>query len=211
MLAAVARNQAQPAKPTVLTYALEQLFVDQDPDFVIDSIPALLAWVPGKSKKKAAQPFRFPVEHTAGGVTCSYAIDLTWSLGALAAHDPTVGAHAKRLRTKKSVQREHVTELAGYALSFVAISLLMPGRRVIGMNEYAAPDLLFDLTPDALRGVEAAARASGGRNGLLAVRDGKSGQQGKRQQLLDMPDVVEAHLSLWSASARCGIMEQVKP
>jgi hypothetical protein len=60
----------------------------------------------------------------------------------------------RRLRAKRSAQREHVTELAAYGLTFVAISLLVPGRRVVHMNMGVAPDLLFDVTPAALRGVE---------------------------------------------------------
>lgn len=204
----MARNNTQAPTPTRLTYQLEQLFVDQDPDFVVDCIAALLAWVPGRSAKKARQPFRFPVEHTASGTTLRYDIDLSWSSAALEAHDAGISAHAERLRTGRSVQREHVTELAAYALSFVAISLLMQGRRVVAMNFYAAPDLLFDATPNKLRGVEASGRKSGGREALVVVSDGVGG---KRQSLLARVDVVEAHLSLWSASARYGIVEQVKP
>lgn len=203
---------------TVFPYSLERLFVDQDRDLVIDSIAAVLAWVPGTIRRKVTKPFVFPLDHAQAGVTAAHSLDLTWDDNALEALDPGVTARADRLRGGRTVQREHVTELAAYGLAFVAVSALMPGRRVTAMMMGAAPDFLFDVTPGALRGVEVAGRESGGRRALLAVRDGTkptvrnpSGTQGKAQQLLARIDVAEVHLSLWCASARLGIMEQLRP
>lgn len=155
---------------TRVSYALEQLFMDQGSDFVIDCIAPVLAWVPGKSKAKSRQPFEFPVDQTVNGKIEHLMLALTWDVAALAKRVPGVEHHAERLRARTSSQREHVTELAAYGLSLVAISVLLPGRRVIGYMQGAAPDMLFDLTPKQLRGVEAAGRSSKGENGLLAVR-----------------------------------------
>jgi hypothetical protein len=207
-----------PAPPATIAYALERLYLDQDRDWVIDAIPAVLAWVPGTSKARSAQPFRFAIEHTpAGGPMQIIAIDLTWDVAALKAQDATVEERAERLRTGKTVQREHVTELAAYGLAFVAISALMPGTRVKHMRKGLPPDILFDITPNALRGVETAGRATGGRVKLVAIRDGvpatnrRAATIGKSPQLKARSDVAEAHLSLWCASPRIAIMEQVKP
>jgi hypothetical protein len=135
----------------------------------------------------------------------------------LAALVPDVKAHAQRLRTGRSVQREHVTELAAYGLTFVAISLLMPGRKVVHVLKGSAPDLLFDVTPGALCGVETSGRATGGSAALQVVRHGtppaagKAGSPGKAATLLARSDLAEVHLSLWSGSPRVSIMERLKP
>jgi hypothetical protein len=200
-----------------IDYDIERLFIDQDRDWVIDTIAPLLAWVPGKTRARTTQPFWFRVDYTiAGGATVA-TIALTWNPTTLEGIVPGLGDHVRRLRQGQTVQREHVTELAAYGLTFVAISALMPGRRVKALRKGSAPDILFDVTPGALRGVEAAGRATGGRVALLAVRDGTSGKgkrtaaPGKAAQLRARSDIAEVHLSLWCASPRLGIMEQVKP
>jgi hypothetical protein len=202
---------------TSTSYALERLFVDQDHDWVMETIAPVLAWVPGRSRSRSKPPFRFVVECAKAGVTRDVSIDLTWDLSALEAHLPGLSDHARRLREGRTAQREHVTELAAYGLTFVAISALMPGRRVKTMRKGCAPDILFDITPGALRGVETAGRTVGGRAALLTVRDGvpargkKPGAPGKAAQLRARSDIAEVHLSLWCASPRISILEQVKP
>ncbi len=62
---------------TVVTYALEQLFVDQDRDWVIETIAPVLAWVPGKSRSKQ-QPFRFDIEHKQNKASRTVSVDLAW-------------------------------------------------------------------------------------------------------------------------------------
>ena len=201
------------AAPQVIPYALEQLFVDQSSDWVIDSIAPVLAWVPVGSPGKRQQPFRFEVEHVEDPVEEKVRIDLRWNEAALERAIPGVVDHARRLREGRSVQREHLAELAAYGLTFVAISTLMPGRRVVHMQMGMAPDILFDLTPGALRGVETAGRTSGGRAALAAVRNGTGApaKVGKRAQLLARADLAEVHLSLWCAAPRVSIMERLKP
>jgi hypothetical protein len=209
---------AAPIETAPRAYALEQLYADQDRDWVIDAIPAVLAWVPGTSKAKSTQPFAFLVEHTvAGGPMALVTIELRWNLASLKAQDATVEERAHRLRTGKTVQREHVTELAAYGLTFVAMSVLMPGTRVKHMRKGLPPDILFDVTPGAVRGLETAGRSTGGRAKLVEIRSGVSAtgkrpaSLGKAAQLNARSDVAEAHLSLWCAAPRIAIIEQVKP
>ncbi|WP_437299404.1 hypothetical protein [Sorangium sp. So ce426] len=198
-------------------YALEHLFSDQEHDWVSDTIAPVLAWVPGRSRSKRSQPFRFVVDHVVPGRSRTVHVDLTWDLPLLERLVPGVEAHARRLRDGRTAQREHVTELAAYGLTFVAISTLMPGRRVKTMRKGSAPDILFDVTPGSLRGVEAAGRATGGRSALLAVRGGAASRRearakdGKASELRARRDIAEVHLSLWCASPRVSMMEQVKP
>lgn len=160
-------------------YALQQLYVDQDRDWVIDPIPAVLTWISGTSNAEPARPFSFLVDHkVGGGPTRLVRIDLTWTLADLRAQDATVAERADRMCTGKTAQREHVTELAAYGLTFVAMSVLMPGTRIKHMRKGLAPDILFDVTPGALRGVEAAGRATGGR----AARCSPSGTAVRRRR-----------------------------
>ena len=46
-----------PIARTHYPYALEQLYADQSADIVCDTIPAVLAWVPGATEARARQPF----------------------------------------------------------------------------------------------------------------------------------------------------------
>jgi hypothetical protein len=194
-----------------IAYPLEQLFVDQDRDWVIDTVAAVMAWVPGTSQKKSTPPFRFALEQKHKHAITHSVIELSWDEAKLEQLVPGVKAHAKRLRGAKSAQREHVTELAAYGLTFVAVSVLFPSRRVVGMQLGVAPDILLDLTPGALRGVETAGRRTGGRSAFKAVRNRSPGQAGKAAILAARPDLIEVHLSLWCASPRISIMEQLKP
>ena len=203
--------------PRVVAYWLEQLFADQDRDWVIETIAPVLAWVPGATGKERRQPFRFEVDHTQARVIQQVELHLKWDDAVLEQLVPGVTEHARRLRDGRSAQREHVTELAAYGLTFVAISTLMPGRRVVHMQQGVAPDILFDVTPGALRGVETSGRGSGGRPALATVRNGtaptkkKAGAAGKAKILSARADLTEVHLSLWCRSPRISIMEQLKP
>lgn len=73
------------------------------------------------------------------------------------------------------------------------------------MRYGSAPDILLDVLPGALCGIEAAGRSTGGRRALLLIRDEKwSALQGRA-------DLAEVHFSLWCASPRISMMDQVKP
>lgn len=208
-------SRTSAAVSRAFTYDLERLFVDQDRDWVIETIAPVLAWVPGETRPMKPPPFRFEVDHTTSAATTKITIDLGWDEATLERLVPGVTDHARRLRAGRSAQREHVTELAAYGLTFVAISTLMPGRRVVAMQQGAAPDILFDATPGALRGVEAAGRTTGGRTALAVIRNGQasrraSGALGKAQQLLARTDLAEVHLSLWCGAPRVATLEQLR-
>lgn len=130
---------------------------------------------------------------------------LRWRIGALEEHDRDLRSRITRLRSGRTVDRERIAETAAYGLALVAISVFMPGRRVVGMRKGLPPDFLFDDTPTALRGVEVAGRSSGGFAALRAVRAEKT------PKLLATACIAEAHLSLWCAEPRVGELCMVKP
>lgn len=193
-------------------YALEQLFSDQERDLVVDAIPSVLAWVPGLTNDTS--PFVFPIlcALTSGsGQTHNVEISLSWDEAELERLEPSTLRRAARQRTGRTPDRERVTENAGYGLAMVAISILLPGRRVVGYRKGQCPDLLFDDTPGKIRGVEAAARTSGGVGALSGVKKGSKDKVGKVSQIRERSDVVEGYLSLWCAKPRLGDMMLVKP
>lgn len=196
-----------------IDYPLEQLYVDQDYDWVVDTVPGVLAWVPGQAKERHQQPFRFTVQHQPSPEARTEVLQLAlrWDLQKLAARDRAVRERAARMRAGRTAQREHVTELAAYGLALVAVSVFLPGRRVVSMRKGLPPDLLLDVTPGALRGVEVAGRSRGGSRVLGELRHGEGGEPGKQPLLLARADVVEAHLSLWCASPHVAVMAKVKP
>jgi hypothetical protein len=197
----------------VIDYPLEQLYSDQDFDWVVDTVPGVLAWVPGSAKGRHQQPFRFTVHHQPAPDARAEPLQLAlrWDLQKLAAHDSAVRERAARMRAGRTAQREHVTELAAYGLALVAVSVFLPGRRVVSMRKGLPPDLLLDVTPGALRVVEVAGRGQGGLRVLEALRHGDREEPGKQPLLLSRTDVAEAHLSLWCASPHVALMAKVKP
>jgi hypothetical protein len=194
-------------------YPLERLYADQDYDWVVDSIPAVLAWVPGDVESDREPPFLFNVAYApdAKRRPRSVTLALGWDLKKLTERDPDVLVKARRYRSGRTVHREHLAETAAYGLAFVAISVFLPGRRVVWMQHNVAPDIVLDRTPGALRGVEVAGRGSGGFTALRAARVGTASAEGKAAQLRKLPDVAEAYLSLWCQSPRVAEMYKVKP
>jgi hypothetical protein len=187
------------------TYALEMLYQHQDRDWVVDTIPAVLAWVPVHEGRR--QPHTFAIDHVAASGAKGERIELAlrWSVEALAAHDPSLRDRVERMRSGRTAQREHTVELAGYGLALVAISCLMPGERVVHMERRRSPDLLLDLTPGAHRGVEVACRSGGGWAGVRAVRREKTDALVRKRAL------TEIHLSVWSGWPRVAEFCKVKP
>jgi len=192
------------------TYALERLYDDHGSDHVQDVIAPLIAWV--SADRATRSKVDFTLDHAPGRaqpVTRSLAI--VWDIAALARHDPNVEARAKRIAIGLGALAEKCTEYAGYALALVAISVFLPGRRVLRWQRWSPPDLLFDITPGNLRGVEVAARSTGGWGALRAIANGKGARPGKSAALRAMSDVTEAHLSLWCRSPRVAMMIRAKP
>ncbi|MCP3103747.1 hypothetical protein LZ198_33175 [Myxococcus sp. K15C18031901] len=199
----------------VVDHPLERLYADQDFDWVVDTVPAVLAWVPAGARKRRRRPLRFTLHHQPASAPVSerLLLRLDWDLAQLEARDRALTERTARMRAGRTAQREHVTELAAYGLALVGISLLLPGRRVVSMRKGLPPDLLFDVTPGALRGVEVAGRSRGGLAALNALRLGSAAADdlGKQGVLRERRDIVEAHLSLWCASPRVFVIAKVKP
>lgn len=185
-------------------YALQHLFRDQEPAFVIDAVPAVLAWAPEGSESRGLR-FKLAFADRTGAAQTDVAFSIHWRRDELELRDASVLSRAERMRKGQSPHREHLVEVAGYGVAMCAISALLPGRRVVGWSRYAAPDILFDATPDALRGVEVAARSGGGLSKLREL------DAQKRPGLVDDPAVAEAWLSLWIAQPALGWFFQVKP
>jgi hypothetical protein len=196
-----------------VTYDLERLYREQAKRWLDDTIPAVLAWVPTKGQRADRQPFFFDVAvaEEAGGPETEVLLALRWNLAKLKDHEPSIARRAARFRSGDTPLREQVVELAAYGLAFVAISIFLPGRRVVGMRRGLAPDILLDATPGALRGVEVAGRSDGGSAALRSIRVGSPNTLGKARQLAAMPEVAEAYLSLWCSSPRVSALFKVKP
>jgi hypothetical protein len=187
------------------TYALEQLYQDQDRDWVIGTIPAVLAWVPGGGRRR--QPYAFEIEHisASNGRPRKLSLAVGWSVEALERHDPRLRDDLRRMRAGRTVQREHIVELAGYGLALCAISVLLPGERVVDMERGRSPDFLFEASPASRRGVEVGCRTQGGWPTLRSVRKEKT------TVLMRNRTLAEVHLSLWCGSPRVAEFHKVKP
>jgi len=189
-------------------YALERLYEDQEPDLVTDTIPAVLAWL-GATGEGPALSFSVrigakpPKEET---------LRLDCDERALESRCNGTLDRVRRMQSRQTADREHITELAAYGLALVGLSVWMPGRRAITFREGLPPDILLDDTDGALRGVEVAGRSSGGHGALRFVLEGtKDKPGGKRGQLVERSDIAEAHVSLWCAAPRVSLLVQVKP
>lgn len=193
-------------------YALQNLYDDQEPDLVADTIPALLAWL-GPSSEGAERSVSFRVRFGQSGArSTENALMLEWNSQELERRCAGTLARTRRMRSRKTADREHLAELAAYGLALVGISVWMPGRRAITFRVGLPPDILLDDTDGAVRGVEAAGRTRGGFGALRIVLEGtKDAPGGKRAQLAARTDVAEAHVSLWCIAPSVSLLLQVKP
>ncbi len=196
--------------PQLWEYRLEQLYDDQDPDFVVDAVPHLVTWLDPECKGGA---YRFELRETTAIGDVNHALQLSWNIAELEKHDQRLGKDLIRFQRGRTLSIEQHTEFAAYGLAMVAISCVLQWR-VVGRVRWLAPDLLLDRTPGALRGVEVAGRSSKGFSVLKQTAEGSSGKNavlGKRAQLMAKQDVVEAYLSLWCCNPRVSIWSKVKP
>lgn len=190
----------------VRTFSLESLYEYQDEDWIVDSIPFVLAWLGTTGRNDARVDYTLDVTLPSDSTSQRHETRITWNIDALEARDKGLNSHVSRLLSGHSIDREHIAENAAYGLSLVAICLLLPGRRVTGMEKGRSPDFLLDgTTPEARRGVEVAGRLTGGFAALKHVH------QSKRPALVDRTDLVEVHLSLWCAMPAVAEFHQVKP
>lgn len=184
------------------TYDLADLFEHQDPVLFEDLLPSLLFWLRLRSGTRAPvvrrATFLVEIEREARR------LDLVWDAARLADLAPALPRQLQALDEGRTVARERATENAGYVLALIALSAFEPRRRVLHFNTFAAPDLIFDDTPGAERGVEVAARTRGGQRVLVRIRDHKL------PGLLARPGYAEIQLSLWSGRPRAALIERVR-
>lgn len=200
-----------PGPLTTHAYRIERLYEDQHPDFVLDAVPALLAWLADVQGEKREYAFSVEVKRRAEETLSEEGLRLTWDLQQLVKRDRTLRQRVRRIRSGRTPHREHVTEVAAYGLALAAISVFLPGQRVVSWARYVAPDLLLDATPGARRGVEVAGRARGGRGALRFISEGSESEPGKASALREDPEIAEAWLSLWCGSPAVAAMVHVKP
>lgn len=181
--------------PGPIDYDLAALFVDQPEWFAHDTIPHLLAWLGDPSP-----PVVFKLE--APGVPAR--LTLRWSRPALRARMPSLDDEVRRLARGESPQVEQVPQYGAYALAGVIASAVLR-RRAVAFSRWGPPDILFDATPGALRGVEVAGRSGGGLATLRALA------RTKTEDARGRPDVAEAWLSLWCKLPRMSLLLRAHP
>jgi hypothetical protein len=188
-------------------YKLEQLYEDQDPEYVVDLIPHLICWIDPKARQSS---HRFELRENGAGGPINHDLTVSWDVENLAKRDPRLEADMRRFRAGKTFTEEDRAKYAAYGLALVAVSCLLR-RRIVDVSYYRAPDLLLDATSGALRGVEVAGRTNKGYAAFAQACDGTAGKPGKRAQLQAHEDVVEAYLSLWCSEPKVSVWEKVKP
>ena len=207
--------KSRPVPKTVpIAYHLQQLYVDQDRDWVVDTVPSLIAWL---TRHAGRQPVQLAVRLGGARNAPSTALLLQWDLSQLEVFDPDLRGRVARTMSGRTALREQVTELAGYGLALVAMSVLLPGSRVVDMRKGLPPDLLYDATPGALRGVEVAARTYGSWSVLRSIREDTVNRKtrkrafGKASDLQRRQDIAEAYVSLWCGRGKVSEFVKVKP
>lgn len=194
-------------------YALEQLYIDQDGDLIHEPIAALISWL-DPANQSYSHAFTLRVQHRSAYHDDQ--VTVSWDIQKLTATDAGLAHAVRRFRKGSTALMEAQTELAAYGLAFVAVSCLLH-KRIVRFTRWCPPDLLFDVTPSHLRGVEVAGRATRGYTAFKQTLDGPPGtpktpaKVGKRAQLLAQADVAEAYVSLWCRQPMVSIWEQVKP
>jgi hypothetical protein len=181
---------------TPYAYDLGQLFVDQPEWFARETVPHTLAWLGAPT-----EPLRFSLL-LAGGLASE--LTVRWSCEELAPHLPDLDASVARLREGRSIQAEQVPQYGAYGLAGVVASAVL-GVRVLRLSAWSAPDLVFDSTPGALRGIEVAGRSHRGASGLRELAEEKA------PPLRGVPGVAEAWLSLWCAAPAVSLLLKVRP
>lgn len=201
-------------------YNLRQLFVDQDPDFIADTMASLVCWL--APKVETTQPVSVTTFDVSGGAEVAHNFRLSWDEDELGGMLPGLRQQIDRYRSRRTAQLEDLIKLGAYGLAMIATSCLLK-ERVATFNFYAAPDLV--LKPNGtliLRGVEVAGRSSGGRGAFTTTMNGATGtgtkkggkapgKPGKRAQIVANGSIHEAWVSLWCQTPSIAHWEKIKP
>ncbi len=142
-------------------YALEKLYEDQEPDLVTDTIPAVLAWL-GRNGEGPALSFSVRIG-------AKPAKEETLRLGydgrVLEGRCSGTLDRARRMRSRQTADREHVTELAAYGLALARGHLGLdagPTRDHVPRGVAAGPRRLALLEAGKLKLAAKARLAEGG-------------------------------------------------
>lgn len=181
--------------PPALEYDLLNLFNDQPEWFARETIPLLLAWLKGVRSPAlfVSTPDGEPVR-----------LRLRWSLEGLAVRIPDVAEEVARLTSGQSVRVEQIAQYAAYGLAGVVAAVVLK-QRVVAVRRWMPPDLLWDETPGALRGIEVAGRSKGGAAAL------RSTWAEKESGLNAAADLAEAWLSAWCREPKMTLLLKVRP
>ena len=106
--------RTEPGDRRRVTYALETLYEHQDFDWVIDTIPHVLAWIASGTAgdQRPGLVFRLTVALPSGATPEQMEIALIWSVDALEQRDVALRAKVERLCSHRTVDRERIPENA---------------------------------------------------------------------------------------------------
>lgn len=184
------------------TYALEQLFCDQEPRIVRHYVAPLLSW---HYRRKLVQPVNFHIMEYGQIQNNVHSLSLTWDMERLRKSNGHLDDDLEGYIKRDGPDCERHAEKAAMCLGFIYASVILQ-KRIQKINIQAAPDLLYDVNPISLRGIEVAGRGSGGLSKLMRVRNSPEKYRG----LHDNTTVVEAYLSLWCCRPAVSHWEKVK-
>jgi hypothetical protein len=120
---------------------------------------------------------------------------------------PKIDEEITAFRNGRHILIEKQSELAGYCLGLVEISLFLEHRTIVRMARFHPPDFLFTEN-EPYEGVEAAARSSGGRS---RIKDVVHGSDGKWLLLYNNTSISSCHLSVVERKSKSILWDMVKP
>jgi hypothetical protein len=88
------------------------LYEDQNPDFVLDAIPATLFWLMAARDIRQAYKFDVEVKRSAADASSEEALLVTWDMRKLSERDATLADRVRRMKSGATPHREHLTEVA---------------------------------------------------------------------------------------------------
>lgn len=196
-------SQRQKLTMADYTYSIEQLFEDQEPGMVRPYMASLISW--HHKKKRQRLPLRYLIKQYSSNQVLDHIFNLSWDIDRVRQKNIYIDEEISGYDTRIGPDCERQSERAAMCLGFIFASVVLR-QRIRKINIQAAPDLIYDLNPSAIRGIEIAGRATGGLTKLLRVRNSPEKYPG----IFENRTVVEAYLSLWCCRPSVSHWEKVK-